>query len=226
MLRVLSRPLLPLALLVSVYLFLRGHNAPGGGFIAGLVTGTAIVLQYVAYGSALGARAPAVESTRRRSRAGLLLATPTGLASWAFGAPFLTSTFGYVHWPVVGEFELASAMVFDLGVYLAVVGVVMVIIGRLGGAVGPRPHCAPGGALSMEALVAIAIGVLTACGRVPAAARAHLPRAARADAAVLCGEPVPVRLGPAGRGERAAHRPGARPLSRIRCRRRWCSPPS
>ena len=77
--------------------------------------------------------------------AGLLIATGTGLASWAFGAPFLTSTFGYVTWPVVGKFELASAMVFDLGIYLAVVGVVMVIIARLGGlsgstAVGAQPE--------------------------------------------------------------------------------------
>jgi multisubunit Na+/H+ antiporter MnhB subunit len=61
------------------------------------------------------------------------IATLTGIASWVFGAPFLTSTFGYVNWPVVGQFELASAMVFDLGIYLAVVGVVLVIIGRLGG---------------------------------------------------------------------------------------------
>ena len=131
MLRMLARPLLPLALLVSVYLFLRGHNAPGGGFIAGLVTGTAILLQYVAYGSDWAReRLPWNYSTA--IALGLLLATATGLASWAFGAPFLTSTFGYVHWPVVGEFELASAMVFDLGIYVVVVGVVMVIVGRLG----------------------------------------------------------------------------------------------
>ena len=136
MLRVLSQPLLPLALLVSAYLFLRGHNAPGGGFIAGLVTGTAMLLQYVAQGSAWAtARLP--WNYTRVIAVGLLVATATGLASWAFGAPFLTSTFGYVHWPVVGTFELASAMVFDLGIYLAVVGVVMVIISRLGGLSGP-----------------------------------------------------------------------------------------
>jgi multicomponent K+:H+ antiporter subunit A len=135
MLRVLSQPLLPLALLVSAYLFLRGHNAPGGGFIAGLVTGTAMLLQYVAQGSAWAtARLP--WNYTRVIAAGLLVATGTGLASWAFGAPFLTSTFGYVTWPVVGKFELASAMVFDLGIYLAVVGVVMVIISRLGGLAG------------------------------------------------------------------------------------------
>jgi len=136
MLRVLSQPLLPLALLVSAYLFLRGHNAPGGGFIAGLVTGTALLLQYVAQGSAwASARLPWNHS--HLIAAGLLIATGTGLASWVFGAPFLTSTFGYVTWPVVGEFELASAMVFDLGIYLAVVGVVMVIIARLGSLSGP-----------------------------------------------------------------------------------------
>jgi len=136
MLRVLSQPLLPLALLVSAYLFLRGHNAPGGGFIAGLVTGTAMLLQYVAQGSAwASARLP--WNHTKVIAAGLLIATGTGLASWFFGAPFLTSTFGYVTWPVVGKFELASAMVFDLGIYLAVVGVVMVIISRLGGLSGP-----------------------------------------------------------------------------------------
>jgi multicomponent K+:H+ antiporter subunit A len=136
MLRVLSQPLLPLALLVSAYLFLRGHNAPGGGFIAGLVTGTAMLLQYVAQGSAWAtARLP--WNYTRVIAAGLLVATATGLASWAFGAPFLTSTFGYVTWPVVGKFELASAMLFDLGIYLAVVGVVMVILARLGGLAGP-----------------------------------------------------------------------------------------
>jgi multicomponent K+:H+ antiporter subunit A len=145
MLRVLSRPLLPLALLVSAYLFLRGHNAPGGGFIAGLVTGTAIILQYVAYGSAW-ARERLPWSYSNVISVGLLIATLTGVASWAFGAPFLTSTFGYVTWPVVGKFELASAMAFDLGIYLAVVGVVLVIIGRLGGLSGPEAGAAgPGG---------------------------------------------------------------------------------
>ncbi|MCM2310882.1 MAG: DUF4040 domain-containing protein, partial [Steroidobacteraceae bacterium] len=136
MLRVLSQPLLPLALLVSAYLFLRGHNAPGGGFIAGLVTGTAMLLQYVAHGSDW-ARERLPWNYTRVIAAGLLVATGTGLASWLFGAPFLTSAFGYVRWPIVGQFELASAMVFDLGIYLAVVGVVMVIISRLGGLSGP-----------------------------------------------------------------------------------------
>jgi multicomponent K+:H+ antiporter subunit A len=131
LLEVLSRPLLPLALLVSVYLLLRGHNLPGGGFIAGLVTGTALLVQYLAHGNAwVEARLPPRYTSI--AAVGIALAALTGLASLAFDAPFLTSTFGYLDWPVVGKFEVASAMVFDLGVYLAVVGVVLSILATIG----------------------------------------------------------------------------------------------
>jgi multicomponent K+:H+ antiporter subunit A len=140
LLDVLSRPLLPLALLVSTYLLLRGHNLPGGGFIAGLVTGTAVLVQYLAHGNAwVEARLP----PRYTSVAalGIAIAALTGLASLAAGAPFLTSTFGYLTWPVVGRFEVASAMVFDLGVYLAVVGVVLSILATIGRQHGePEAH--------------------------------------------------------------------------------------
>jgi multicomponent K+:H+ antiporter subunit A len=64
---------------------------------------------------------------------GLAIAAFTGLASWLFGYPFLTSTFSHVDWPVVGEFELASAMAFDLGVFLVVVGATLMILVNLGG---------------------------------------------------------------------------------------------
>jgi multicomponent K+:H+ antiporter subunit A len=63
---------------------------------------------------------------------GLLLATGTGLASLYFGYPFLTSTFEYFHPPLVGKIELASAMVFDVGVLMVVVGITLVILVRLG----------------------------------------------------------------------------------------------
>ena len=126
-----SRLLLPLALLVAIFVLLRGHNLPGGGFIAGLITAVALITQYLANGIAW---------TQSRMRSdlppmiglGLLLATATGLASWLFDHPFLTSTFSHVHWPLVGEFELASAMLFDLGVFMVVVGVTMLILLRLG----------------------------------------------------------------------------------------------
>jgi multicomponent K+:H+ antiporter subunit A len=127
-----SKLLLPIALLVSVFLYLRGHNEPGGGFVAGLVTGVALILQYIAEGS---------DDTRPRLPwnylgligGGVLIAVLTGLGSWLFGFPFLTTTFAYVTLPVVGKFELASAMLFDLGVYLAVVGTVLLILSGIGG---------------------------------------------------------------------------------------------
>ena len=63
---------------------------------------------------------------------GLLLAGITGVASWLFGHPFLTSTFDYIHWPLVGKFEVASAMLFDTGVFLTVVGATLLILANLG----------------------------------------------------------------------------------------------
>ncbi len=128
---VLSRIFFPLALLVSVFIFLRGHNQPGGGFIAGLITSIALILQYVCSGT---------EWVRQRlpvdyggvSVVGVLIAVATGAASFLFGYPFLTTTFTHVHWPIVGEFELASAMVFDAGVYITVVGATLLMLSQLG----------------------------------------------------------------------------------------------
>jgi len=138
MLKQLARPLLPLALMVSAYIFLRGHNLPGGGFIAGLVTSVALVVQYIACGMI-----PTQDRIRFKYHnvigLGLLFATIAGAGSFAFGYPFLTSTFEYLKWPVVGKFEVASALIFDLGVYLAVIGatlLALVSIGRL------SPHSA------------------------------------------------------------------------------------
>ena len=127
----LTQLLLPLALLVAVFILLRGHNQPGGGFIAGLVTAVALIMQYLAHGSA-HMRERLSGATQPVIAAGLALATFTGLASWAFEHPFLTSTFGHMHWPLVGDFELASAMAFDLGVFLVVVGATLLILVNLG----------------------------------------------------------------------------------------------
>jgi multicomponent K+:H+ antiporter subunit A len=127
----ITRFLLPLALLVAVHLFLRGHNAPGGGFIAGLVAAVALVLQYMANGIAWTQEKWSA-SFHPLIAAGVLIAAGTGLGSLALGHPFLTSTFGHVHASVLGEFELASAMIFDLGVFLTVVGVVLLILANLG----------------------------------------------------------------------------------------------
>ena len=132
-----SQWLLPLALLVSVFIFLRGHNQPGGGFIAGLVTAVALILIYMARG---------VEWTQSRldfpyqlvAIGGVAVATLTGLGSWLFGRPFLTSAFGHFKLPLIGEFELATAMLFDLGVYLAVVGATLMILANLGKVTTPH----------------------------------------------------------------------------------------
>ncbi|WP_166254518.1 monovalent cation/H+ antiporter subunit A [Marinobacter salicampi] len=131
MLTQLSRPLLPLALMVSAYIFLRGHNMPGGGFIAGLITAVALILQYIASGmewtqQRLPLRYPAMLGL------GVLIATLTGVGSFGYGYPFLTSSFTYVTWPVVGKFELATALIFDVGVFLTVVGASMLILVSLG----------------------------------------------------------------------------------------------
>lgn len=130
-LAVISRPLLPLALVVAIYLMLRGHNMPGGGFIAGLVTAIALILQYVASGIAW-TRTRMNINYIKLTAAGVLLATLTGVGSWGFGYPFLTSSFGHFHLPLVGEFELATAMLFDLGVYLAVIGSTLLVLANLG----------------------------------------------------------------------------------------------
>ena len=130
-LETLSRVLLPLALLISVFIFLRGHNLPGGGFIAGLVTAIALVLQYIASGSQwVEQRLPL--NYAAMAGAGVLIAGLTGLGSWLFGYPFLTSAFGHFEWPLIGEIELATAMLFDLGVYLTVVGAALLILSYLG----------------------------------------------------------------------------------------------
>jgi multicomponent K+:H+ antiporter subunit A len=117
--------------MVSIYILLRGHNLPGGGFIAGLITAVALVMQYLANG-ADWTQARLSINMHTVIASGLLIATLTGLASWIFGYPFLTSTFSHLHWPVIGEFELASAMAFDLGVYLVVVGTTLLILIYLG----------------------------------------------------------------------------------------------
>jgi len=131
LLLILNMPVLPLALMVAFYIFLRGHNMPGGGFIAGLVVAIALILQYLANG---------LQWSNQRLNwdyhpvvgVGVLLAGLTGLGSWWFGLPFLTATFRYVSLPVFGKVELATALLFDLGVFLTVVGATLLILANLG----------------------------------------------------------------------------------------------
>jgi multicomponent K+:H+ antiporter subunit A len=138
MLQLLTRLLLPLALMVSIYLFLRGHNAPGGGFIAGLVTAVALVLQY--FGSGRQFAQPRLPLDGRAVAAsGLLIAGATGAGAWLFDLPFLTSAHGHLHLPMIGDVALATALLFDLGVYLTVVGSALLILTLLGSDGVPAP---------------------------------------------------------------------------------------
>ncbi len=141
LLRSLTQVLLPMTLVVGLYILLRGHNAPGGGFIAGLIVASALVAQYLAHG--INTTANRMKVSMHASMAlGLLLAAATGIGAILIGYPYLTSTFGHLHWPIVGSFELASAMAFDLGVFLVVVGatvLILVQLGRLTENALPRP---------------------------------------------------------------------------------------
>ncbi len=133
-----ARLLLPLALAVSLYLFLRGHNLPGGGFIAGLVLAVPVLLQYVLSGNQymeqrLGFDYPRVIGV------GLLLALLTGVGSWVLGYPYMTSHTDYVAVPLLGKLPMASAMVFDIGVYLVVAAGSLLMLGMMA-AVRPPLH--------------------------------------------------------------------------------------
>ncbi|MEX5215787.1 MAG: monovalent cation/H+ antiporter subunit A, partial [Nitrospiraceae bacterium] len=126
-----ARVLLPFALLVAVYLFLRGHNLPGGGFLAGLIAALAIVMQCMGEGLS-----PMLARLRidfaALIGAGVLLAGLTGLASVIVGAPFLTSATHHWQVPLIGDVPLATALAFDLGVFLAVLGTTLLTLTALG----------------------------------------------------------------------------------------------
>ncbi|AMY71122.1 monovalent cation/H+ antiporter subunit A [Frigidibacter mobilis] len=145
MMVVATRVMMPIAIMVGVYIFLRGHNQPGGGFVAGLVVSIALLMQYMASGFAW---------TQSRQRIayhtmigwGVVIAGLTGAGAWLAGRPFLTSAYGYVHLPPIEEFELATAMAFDLGVFLAVLGAVMLMLyslSRIARHSGETPNAKP-----------------------------------------------------------------------------------
>lgn len=126
-LKTVTRVAAVIILTFSIYLFMNGHHHPGGGFIGGLSTASAVVLLYITFG---------IEKVRENIRVdfkklaalGVLIAIATGLMGTVFGEPFLTQIFGHVDLPVFGDTELASALVFDTGVALAVIGTAVNII--------------------------------------------------------------------------------------------------
>ena len=125
--RVVMEWLFPVFVVFALYLLIRGHDLPGGGFAAGITMAIALVLQYIAAGTL---------SVEQRIRvrplswmgAGLLLALATGLGATIFGKPFLTSWFRYADLPIIGQVPLATALLFDLGVFLLVIGATALVL--------------------------------------------------------------------------------------------------
>jgi multicomponent Na+:H+ antiporter subunit B len=126
-LRTATRFLLTLLLLFSIFLLLRGHNEPGGGFVGGLVAAAAFALYALAYSPAAARRALRLDP-RSWIGVGLLVAVGAGLVGVLDGEPFLTGEWGTVQLPGLPAVELGSPVVFDVGVYFAVFGVTLTII--------------------------------------------------------------------------------------------------
>lgn len=130
-LEVLVRVLFHTIIVVSIYLLFAGHNLPGGGFAGGLVAGMALVMRYIAGGRyELGAAAPT--DAGRLLGAGMAIAVASAIVPLFFGAAPLTSVFIETELPVLGHVEFATSTLFDIGVYLVVVGLVLDVLRSLG----------------------------------------------------------------------------------------------
>jgi multicomponent Na+:H+ antiporter subunit B len=119
-----ARYLLPLLLLFSIFVFARGHNEPGGGFVGGLVAAAAFALYSMAYTPAQARRLLSVDP-RLLISLGLLIALVSGLISLVAGLPFMSGIWGHTYLPVIGA--PGTPILFDLGVYLSVIGVMLTI---------------------------------------------------------------------------------------------------
>lgn len=126
-LRAATTYLFPIIVLFSLFLLLRGHDEPGGGFIGGLLGATAFALYAIAYD---------VETSRRMLRVevhqligiGLAVASASGIIALLRGEPFLSSQWVFLSLPILGDVKLSSPLLFDIGVYLVVVGVVLMMV--------------------------------------------------------------------------------------------------
>lgn len=135
--------LFPVIIAVAVFMLLRGHDLPGGGFVAGIILAAAFILQYIAHGTIW------VEDRlrilpMRWIGAGLLIAGGTGIGAWLFDRPLLTSSSSYAELPVIGAMPLASALLFDLGVFALVVGATVLMLIAIAHQ-SVRSHRAPSG---------------------------------------------------------------------------------
>ncbi|WP_332647474.1 Na(+)/H(+) antiporter subunit B [Lysinibacillus sp. 54212] len=126
-LRTVVKGVVFIVLTLGVYLFFAGHNAPGGGFIGGLVLGSAIVLLYLTYDIETVHKGMPFDF-KKVAAFGVLLATGTAIGSIFFNVPFLTQTDSYFDIPLLGETHLSTVMIFEAGVALTVIGTLVTII--------------------------------------------------------------------------------------------------
>ncbi|WP_053366336.1 Na(+)/H(+) antiporter subunit B [Bacillus sp. FJAT-27245] len=111
----------------AINLFISGHHHPGGGFVGGLALACAITLLFLTY-DIDSVRENIPVDFKAMAAAGVLIAVLTGVGGMLYNAPFLTQAYSYFNLPLFGKTELATAMIFDLGVALAVIGTAMTII--------------------------------------------------------------------------------------------------
>jgi len=135
--------LFPVIGAAAVYLLLRGHDLPGGGFVAGITMAVAFILQYMARGT-IWVEARLRVLPMRWMGIGLLLSVGVGAVAWAFDRPFLSSSFSYVDIPLIGAVPLASAFLFDIGVFALVVGATVLMLIAIAHQ-SVRSHRAPSG---------------------------------------------------------------------------------
>lgn len=126
-LRTAARFLLPLLLLFSLFILLRGHNEPGGGFIAGLIAAGGFSFYTFAFGVAPARRIMGIDP-RSLLGIGLLMAVLSGVPAIFFGKPFFASLWWTLDLPLLGSLTLSTPLIFDIGVYLVVTGVITIIV--------------------------------------------------------------------------------------------------
>ena len=130
-LRSVTKVAVVIILTFAINLFISGHHFPGGGFIGGLTFASALILLFLTFD---------IGSVRRNipldfkvvAATGVLISVLTGVGAMFFDAPFLTQTFDYFYLPVFGKTEMATAVIFDIGVALAVIGTAITIIMSIG----------------------------------------------------------------------------------------------
>lgn len=130
-LQIAARLLTPLMAVLGIYLLVRGHLAPGGGFVAAGVVGLAIVLRYYAYGPEFLERTVRLGAGSLLS-IGLLTAIGTGAAGWFWGDHFFSPATLHVTLPLFGVVPLPSELLFEIGVFLTVLGLTVAVLQELG----------------------------------------------------------------------------------------------